>query len=119
MDARTTISFPLNGEIWSHLDRWAPTFGYRPQPFPGPGRLYQKGTGFLVAPMMLSVRQENSTVTMEAWVRCNFFIRLTSLFILPPEIGVQSGGFKVVLPRKVAREAINVLLNQLGVPLIP
>ncbi|HEY6971520.1 MAG TPA: hypothetical protein VJA94_20085 [Candidatus Angelobacter sp.] len=119
MDARTTISFPINGEIWSRLDQWAAAFGYSPRPFPGPGRLYQKGTGFLVAPMMLSVRQENSTVALEAWVRFNFFTRLTSLFILPAEIGVQSGGFKAVLPRKMARDAINVLLNQLGVPMIP
>ncbi len=73
----------------------------------------------LVAPMMLSLRQENNVVTLEAWVRSNLFVRLMSFFILPAEIGIESGGFKAVLPRKIARDAVNSLLHQLGVPLIP
>jgi len=32
---------------------------------------------------------------------------------------VNSGGFKMVLPRNMARNAINPVLGQLGLPLIP
>jgi hypothetical protein len=82
-------------------------------------RLYQKGTGFLVAPMMLKVRHENQETNIEAWIRSNFLVRLMSLFILPSEMGIESGGLKGVLPRNIARKAVNILLAQLGQPPIP
>jgi hypothetical protein len=34
-------------------------------------------------------------------------------------MGIESGGFRAVLPRSIARNAINILLNQLGQPSIP
>lgn len=119
MEARTQITFPQSADFGTTLERWAGANGYSARESSGPVKLYQKGVGFLVAPMMLSVRQENGQVTMEGWVRCNLFIRLTSFFILPAEIGIRSGGVKAVLPRKIARDAVNTLLQQLGVPLIP
>lgn len=119
MTKRTQISFQVNGDIWPVVDGWARTNGYNRKAPSGSERLYQKGTGMLVAPMMLSIRQENSVVTLEAWVRCNLFMRIMSFFILPAEIGIESGGFKAVLPRKIARDGVNGLLHQLGVPLIP
>jgi hypothetical protein len=119
MTNRTQISFPINGDIWPVVDGWARANGYTRKAPTGSERLYQKGTGMMVAPMMLSLRQAGNMITLEAWVRSNLFVRLMSFFILPPEIGIESGGFKAVLPRKIARDAVNGLLHQLGVPLIP
>jgi hypothetical protein len=119
MTKRTQISFQVNGDIWPLVDGWASANGYTRKAPTGSERLYQKGTGMLVAPMMLSIRQEGAVFTLEAWVRCNLFMRISSFFILPPEIGIESGGFQAVLPRKIARDAVNGLLHQLGVPLIP
>jgi len=36
--------------------------------------------------MMLEARQEGSQVHLEAWVRCNLFVRLMSLFMLPETV---------------------------------
>jgi len=119
MTKRTQVSFQVNADIWPLVDGWASANGYTRRAPTGSERLYQKGTGMMVAPMMLSIRQDNNVFTLEAWVRCNLFMRLMSFFILPPEIGIESGGFKAVLPRKIARDAVNGLLHQLGVPLIP
>ena len=119
MNTRTKVSFQANGDIWPLVDGWASANGYNRRAPSGSERLYQKGTGMLVAPMMLSIRQDGAVTTLEAWVRCNLFMRITSFFILPAEIGIASGGFKAVLPRKIARDAVNGLLHQLGVPLIP
>ena len=47
---------------------------------------------------------------MEAYVRTNFFVRLFALFLVPEEMGVESGGFKLVAPRKITRTAVNTLL---------
>jgi len=119
MTKRTQVSFQTNGDIWPLVDGWASANGFNRKAPTGSERLYQKGTGMLVAPMMLSIRQEGAVTKLEAWVRCNLFMRISSFFILPQEIGIESGGFKAVLPRKIARAAVNGLLHQLGVALIP
>jgi hypothetical protein len=119
MEKRTQVTFPQRPDFWPTFERWAGSHGYSPRQSAPQAKLYQKGKGFLVAPMMLSIQEQNGQVAMEAWVRCNLFVRLSSFFILPAEIGVQSGGVKAVLPRKIGRDAVNALLQQLGVPLIP
>jgi len=116
---RTKIAFNEMNNVFPAVDRWASVSGFKPLPTPvESGKLYQKGTGFLVAPMMLSVRQAGGRVDMEAWVRCNMFMRIMSFFMLPAEMGIESGGFKGVLPRQIARNAVNGLLGVLGQPLI-
>jgi hypothetical protein len=57
-------------------------------------------------------------IHMEVWVRVSFFVRLQSLFMLPAQMGVESGGMRGVVPRKMARNSVNKLLEQLGQPLI-
>ena len=118
MTQRTKISFQLSADVGPSVERWAGANGFNPRASAGPGRLYQKGVGFLVAPMMLSVQQANGQVALEVWIRCNLFVRIFSLFILPAEMGIESGGFRGVLPRKIARDAVNRLLFDLGQPLI-
>lgn len=119
MSASTRVEFQYSGDLWAAVDAWAGAHGFKPQASAGPGRLYQKGTGFLVAPMMLRLEQQGSRVILEAWIRCGTFVRLFALFLIPGQMGVQSGGFKLALPRKIAREAINKLLAQLGQGPIP
>lgn len=119
MTKRTQISFRPNGDVWPLIESWAGANGFLHRGSQDPGKLYQKGTGFLVAPTMLSIRQENGALTLEVWIQCNLFTRIMSLFILPAEMGIESGGFKGVLPRKLARDTVNGLLHQLGQPLIP
>jgi hypothetical protein len=36
------------------------------------------------------------------------------LFILPQEMRIESGGFRMVIPRMLARDALNKLLPQLN-----
>ena len=119
MSKRTMLRFSYLGDVWAVIEKWAGENGYRQKESAGPERLYQKGTGFLVAPMMLKVRSENKEVSIEAWIPANILARIASLFILPAEMGIESGGFKAVLPRNIARKAVNVLLGQLGQPPIP
>jgi hypothetical protein len=119
---RTVLRFQLDGSPWAAIDQWAMAKGYARQPQAGDGerhRVYQKGRGFWVAPMMLDVAIDGNAVTLQAWVRMNLFVRLMALFILPAEMGIHSGGFRAVLPRKIARTAVNELLTDLGQPPIP
>jgi len=123
MNPRTHITVPARHDFSTILDAWAVEHQYllqREETTPeGPVRLYQKGTGFLVAPMMLRVLAAGDEIRMEAWVSAGFYVRMMSLFILPAEMTIESGGFKGTIPRKMARKAVNDLLGRLGVNLIP
>lgn len=119
MSTRTRITFRHTGDVWSTANAWASENGYRQKDAQGAERTYQKGLGLLVAPMMLRIRTEGQETTVEAWIRVNAVIRLMAFFILPSEMGIESGGFRLVAPRSIARKAVNKLLAQLGQPLIP
>ena len=119
MDRRTIIEFAAALDIWPVVDGWAAANGFRLKQSGGAERLYQKGYGFWVAPMMLKIGTQGALIHLEAWVRANLFARMLALFILPSEMAIGSGGFRGVLPRTIAREAVNRLLVQLGQPPIP
>lgn len=119
MSNRTTRTFRYDNEIWPVLEKWAKENGFRLKSSSKSERLYQKGDGIWVAPMMLSVEQIGKEVTLEAWVRLNFLYQIMTVFLSPTEVGVESGGFLMVTPRRIARNAINKLLFQLGQKTIP
>ncbi len=119
MANRTTLRFNSTADIWPTVEKWAGENGYKLKESNGPERSFQKGSGFLVAPMKLTIRFENQEVNLEAWISANLFVRICSFFILPAEMGIESGGFRAVLPRNMARTAVNKLLAQFGQPAIP
>jgi hypothetical protein len=105
--------------IWPKVESWAGKAGYSLKQSSDRSRLYQRGVGFWVAPMMLEAGQEGDRAHIEAWIRATPFVRVMSLFMLPREMGVESGGFKGRLPRNMARGTVNELLSSLGQPPIP
>lgn len=114
MTKRTRISFQFAESIWPAVEKWAAENGFKPVFQSSTERIFQKGVGFLVAPMMLSISQKREEVKGEAWIRAGLLVRIFSLFMLPPEMGIESGGIKGMLPRKIARTAVNRLLAELG-----
>ncbi len=114
MNKRTPISFPYSESIWPTVEKWAVENGFKPVFQSSTERIFQKGVGFLVAPMMLSISQKREEVRGEAWIRSGLLVRIFSMFMLPPEMGIEPGGIKGVLPRKIARTAVNNLLARLG-----
>jgi hypothetical protein len=120
MSSRTVIDFQVGNadDTWKAIDQWAQENGYNQKEASGSFKRFQKGVGFLVAPMMLEVTIEGQNAHLEAWVRANLFVRAMALFIVPSEMGIHSGGVKMAVPRKIARNAVNKLLEQLNQPLI-
>lgn len=118
MKPRTRVEFQYAANPWPTLELWARDEGYKLQHTTGTHRLYQKGKGFWVAPMMLKVSREGEQMVVEAWIRCTLFVRLMALMLLPAEMHVGSGGFLAVVPRSMARKAINKLLAQMQQGLI-
>jgi hypothetical protein len=102
--------------VWPIVDAWAPGAGYNLVTGGGEHRVYQKGMGFLVAPMMLDLQLSNGRLVLQAYLRMGLFVRIMALFMLPAEMNIQPGGFRAVLPRKMARGKVNELLTKLGAP---
>ncbi len=118
IDSRTSVLLHPSEDIRPMLAEWASANGFVEKQRNGPEIIYQKGVGVLLGPMMVSFRFDNDGVHLDAWVRANSFTRLCAFYMIPAEMGVESGGWRGVLPRKVARTAINKLLTQLGQPVI-
>jgi hypothetical protein len=116
---RTTVKIELRGDPWPVIAEWGKTNGYLPKGDVGTSRVYHRGTGFWVAPMMLAAQVDGNVLTLQAWIRGTFIARLFSLFILPAEMHIRSGGLKAVVPRNMARGHINKLIATLGGPPIP
>ena len=117
MAARTVREFEVGGDIATAVDAWARAnhYGFRGVS-PDGTRNYQRGTGVLTGAMPFSVRQTGSVVHLEAWIHATLVARISALFLIPTDMGIESGGFKGAVPRSVAREAVNRLLVQLGQP---
>jgi hypothetical protein len=116
---RTRREFEAGEPIWPRVDAWARDARFRMKESAGDTRTYQRGHGFWTAPMMVEVGQTGDRAHVEAWIRAGMFARASSLFILPREMGIASGGFKGKVPRNVARRAVNELLASLQQPPIP
>lgn len=114
--SRTTVR--LNNNTLQTVEGWANANNFTLKSSSGNEKTYQRGIGFLVAPTMLKIRPENQDLVLEIWIRMNLFVRICSLFMLPAEMGIESGGFRAVLPRSMTRNLFNQLLTQLRVSLI-
>jgi hypothetical protein len=98
------------------VDAWAAENGFRLLETTGPKRLFQRGRGFWTAPIRLEASQAGSKTHLEAWIKVSFAVRLMALFVLPKQMGLESGGFRGALPRKIGRQRVNALLEKLGQP---
>jgi hypothetical protein len=116
MNPRTIRDFDYAGDTRLIVDSWAAENGFRLLDGTGPSRLFQKGHGFWTAPIRLEASQQGSKVHLETWISVNLLVRLMALFMLPKQMGVESGGLRGALPRKIGRQAVNKLFEKLGQP---
>ena len=117
---RTLVTFPMQGDPWPTIATWAQKHKFLPrEPQTGNIKLFQKGSGFWTAAMRAQFTQRGDQIELQAWLPISIFARIAALFMLPAEMHIRSGGFRAVLPRKIARQAINDLLQQVGAPPIP
>lgn len=118
---RTVVMFDVGGhDPWPVIAAWAQKHKFLPrEPQTGNVKLFQRGSGFWTAAMRAQFTQRGDQVEMQAWLPISLFARIAALFMLPAEMHIRSGGFRAVLPRKIAREAVNELLQQVGAQPIP
>jgi hypothetical protein len=119
-DRRSVVTWNMAGDPWPVIAAWAQKHKFLPrQPQTGNVKLFQKGSGFWTAAMRAQFTKRGDQIELQAWLPISLFVRISSLFMLPAEMHIRLGGFRAVLPRKLARNAINELLLQVGAPPIP
>ncbi|MBK6751941.1 MAG: hypothetical protein KA956_03745 [Pyrinomonadaceae bacterium] len=118
MNSRTIRQFSVPTNIWPAVERWAVSEGFNLIEDLGEKRRYQKGNGWIVLPTKLEITQNEAGVHLEVWVYGSLFNRIFTLFLLPEEITIESGGVRALIPRSIARDSVNRLLVQLAQPLI-
>ena len=118
--ARTIRDFQVGVDIAPLVDEWARAnhYGFRGTSADGTRR-FQRGNGMLTWAMPFTIRQSGPAVHLEAWTHVVFLTRIFSFFLIPSDMGIESGGLRGALPRGIARDAVNKLLAQFDQPLIP
>ena len=114
-DKRSVVMFQVSGDPWPTIAAWAQKHRFMPrEPQTGNVKLFQKGSGFWTAAMRAQFTHRGDQMHVEAWLPISIFARIAALFMLPAEMHIRSGGFRAMLPRKMARDAVNELLVQVG-----
>jgi hypothetical protein len=117
---RSVVVYRTQGDPWPVIAQWAQKNGFNPrEPQTGNVKMFQKGSGFWTAAMRAQFTYADDTMQLQAWLPISIFARIAALFMLPAEMHIRSGGFRAVLPRKIARNAVNELLVQVGAQPIP
>src|SRR6266550_4599539 len=97
---RAIREFATEGDPWPQVDGWAQRQGYH--------LAGQTGK------RLVEIAASGPRLHVEACVSSSPFTRAMSLFILPREITVESGGPKAIVPRKLGRNELNDLLQAFG-----
>lgn len=117
MATRTIRDFQAGFDIAPFVAAWADANHYGVRETASDGTVkYQRGSGLITGAMPLTVRQTGSAVHIEAWIHATLLARIGALFLMPTDMGIESGGFRGVLPRSMARASVNKLLAELGQP---
>ena len=113
MTAKRAIrDFRAAGDPWTHVSQWAGHQGYHMVQQDDGHRVYKKGHGLLVGARKVEVSARGGEIHVEAYVTANLGARISSLFIMPREITVESGGGIGAVPRKMGRTEVNELLRE-------
>jgi hypothetical protein len=113
------VTFKVKGDPWERIEKWAKRHRFMPRSQDKDTRLFQKGTGLWTSPMRAQFTHTKGSVELQAWVHNMLLSRLLTLFLLPMEMNIRSGGFRAMVPRSIARNAINELLREMDAEPIP
>jgi hypothetical protein len=117
-DGHWRRDFSVRTEPWPIIEHWASEYGFHLIAVRGKRRLYQKGEHAFHYLTFIDVKQAESHLSFNAWIRVGWFMRLMTLFFLPSEMPVNPKGFLGIVRRRQVCREINSLLSRFKQPLI-
>ena len=112
--SRTVITVKASDSVWPEVESWAERNKFKEIPSIDGGRSFRRWS-WSGSPENLRIDQSEDKVVIESWLHTGLFFRVLFLFILPEEIGIESG-MLYMGPKKKFRKKLNPLLEQLGGP---
>lgn len=116
MAKRTTREFVAVGDLWTIIERWAGESGFETLESQAERRLYRRGREHFDYPILVEISQAQGRVQLMAWVKASALDRGRALFMVPAEMGLESGGAQLMVARNTGRKLVNTLLSRLGQP---
>lgn len=101
------LEFASEQDVYGLAQAWAGRNGYALKRSEGDLRVYQKGTGFLTAPMFLEIDRKDGRWSFKSYVRVNGLV-------VQGDVGLSGDGFMVKVPRSMAKKAQNELYTALS-----
>lgn len=101
------VQFDSDQDVYALAQGWAGRNGYALKRSEGGLRVYQKGTGFLTAPMFLEIDRNDGRWSFKSYVRVNGLV-------VQGDVGLSGDGFLVKVPRSMAKKAQNELYTAVG-----
>lgn len=114
MAQRSTREFTAPGDLWVMVAQWAQEHGFEAIEQTAEQRTYRRGRERFDYPIMVELVITQGRVRMSAWVKASAFDRGRALFLVPAEMGLESGGAQLMVARNTGRKLVNVLLSRLG-----
>lgn len=114
MSERTIREFSAKADVWSIVERWAKEYGFTTIDQDAHHRVYRRGRERFDYPILVEISQMNERVRLAAWVKASTLDRGRALFMIPAEMGLESGGAQMVIARNGGRKLVNELLHHLG-----
>jgi len=115
-NSRTVRDFQLQFPVAPIADAWAAANGFQLVFVEPDGSRRYRCQRAMGGAWFCVVRQSGPNVRIETWTYTAGVNRIP--FVIPSELSVESGHFVGALPRKRCRNVVNLLLAQLGQPLI-
>ena len=115
MAKRTIVRFESNQDVWPIAEVWARERNHGEMARGDIWRRYQQGSGWLVAPKCVEIKQEGNKIEIQGWIKNIVLNRIIFLFLLPAEMDLGKGIFGSI-PRGTARRDVNILLEKFGQP---
>ncbi|WP_139175113.1 hypothetical protein [Lysobacter enzymogenes] len=100
------VEFASDQDVYALAQAWAGRNGYALKRSEGDLRVYQKGNGFLTAPMFLEIDRPDGRWSFKSYVRVNGVV-------VQGDVGLSGAGFLVKVPRSMAKKAQNELYASL------
>ena len=114
----TVREFRAGGDVLEIAERWALQSGFALAAQDADSRTYRKGDNPVFVPTFVRIAWRGPDYLLEAWLEPTPVNRFVSLGMIPPALGLDSGGVMASVPRYMGRREVNDLLAALGVATI-
>ncbi len=112
---RTVRETHYTRDKWTKIHNWALNNKYKllEKQSDEERRIYKKRFSWLMPATYIEMYKKDKMLKLDFWVNADAYLIVSLLTFRPSEIRLDRGGLAGAVPRKMARDLVNPLLDQL------